>query len=88
MSSTGYKHISTGATTLITSRPGMLNAVIVNTTAAGSITIYDALTAVSGKEIAILKASIAEGTYTYKVTYATGLCIVTAAASDLTISYN
>lgn len=79
-------HISTATTTTVKSGSGYLESITVNTTAAGAITVYDN-TAGSGTVIAILKASIAEGTYTYKCEFLTGLTIVTAGASDITVTY-
>jgi len=36
----------------------------------------------------VLIGSVAKGSYQYGVKFSTGLCIVTVAASDLTISYD
>jgi len=59
--------------------PGTLHAVVVNTTAAGTVTLAD-----SKGTIAVLKASIAEGTYYYDIDV--GLLTVTqTAASDITV---
>lgn len=81
-----YKNIAAGATTVIKSGAGRLKAITVNSTAAGAITVYDN-TAGSGTKIATLKASVVEGTYEYNVAFVTGLTIVTAAASDITVSW-
>jgi hypothetical protein len=60
---------------------GVFHGVIVNTTAAGAITISDA----SGT-IAVLKASIAEGFYgPFDVTYSGYLRVEPAAASNVTV---
>jgi hypothetical protein len=64
----------------------MLHSITVTETAAGTITIYDN-TSGSGAVLAVLKASIAEGTYTFDIAFAIGLTIVTAGASKLTASY-
>jgi len=77
-----YNHISTATTTTITASQGILHSIVVNTTAAGAITVSD-----QSGTIAILKASIAEGTYLYDVAFAGYLKVVTAGASDLTIAY-
>lgn len=77
-----YNHISTATTTTITASQGILHSIVVNTTAAGAITVSD-----QSGTIAILKASIAEGTYLYDVAFAGCLKVVTAGASDLTIAY-
>jgi hypothetical protein len=61
---------------------GTLHAVVVNTTAAGAVTLAD-----SSGAFAVLKSSIAEGHYRYDV--GVGVLRVTlAAASDVTIIYS
>lgn len=78
------KHISSGTTTTIFTGKGVLQAITVNTTANGTITITDgSIGSVKG----ILKASVAENTYWYNMSMASGCSIVTAAASDLTVTY-
>lgn len=79
-------NITTATTTTVKSGRGTLGRIVVNTTAAGSITIYDALTA-TGTKIGTLKASIAEGTYTYECRFLIGLTIVTAGTSDITVTF-
>lgn len=59
---------------------GVLHAVVVNTTAAGAVTIAD-----STGTLAVLKASIAEGTYVYDIPFSGYLSIALAGASDVTI---
>lgn len=83
-----HKNIAGAATTVVKSGAGVLHTMTVNTTAAGAITIYDN-TSAAGTKIATIAASVPIGsTFTFDVAYATGLTIVTAAASDLTVSYN
>jgi len=83
-----YTHIATNTTTNIglgTNRI-CLKAIIVNTTAAGTITVKD-----GAGTVAILKSSIVEGTYlfgTNGITIGGGLTVVTAAASDITVVWN
>lgn len=79
-------NIASATTTTVKSGSGYLNRIVINTTAAGTITIYDN-TAASGTKIATIAASAAQGTYTYQGRFAIGLTIVTAAASDITVSY-
>jgi hypothetical protein len=82
-----YSNISTATTTLVKSGVGVLNTITINTTAAGTITIYDSLTA-TGTKIATIAASPTIGsTFNFDVAFTTGLCIVTAAASDITVSF-
>ncbi len=81
-----FNNIKTGTTTTVKSGAGILHKIVVNTTAAGAITVYNN-TAGSGATIATLKASIVEGTYEYDLAFTVGLTIVTAAASDITVTY-
>jgi hypothetical protein len=60
---------------------GLLHAVTVNTTAAGTVTLAD-----TNGTVAILKTSIAEGDYFYDVTCAGFLEVTLGAASDITVS--
>lgn len=85
---TGWRYATPAgsATTVITRQPGVLHAIVINTTAAASITVYDNI-AGSGNKIATLKASIAEGTYVYDVALNVGLTLVLAGASDVTVLY-
>lgn len=78
-------HIATATTTVVRSSAGFLHAITVNTTAAGAITVYKN-SAASGGIVAILKDSIVEGTYLYDVDCPLGITIVTAGASDITVS--
>jgi len=79
-------YISTATTTVVKTGGGVLHAITLGETAAGSITIYDN-TAGSGTIIAVLKASIVEQTFIFDVAFATGLTVVTAGASKLNVSY-
>ena len=89
MADTPYTHrnITTGTTTVVKSGAGVLKGITVNTTAAGTVIIYDN-TSAAGTKIGTLKSSVVEGTYEYNVAFATGLTIVTGAASDITVAYN
>lgn len=59
-----------------------LHSVVVNTTAAGTITLSDA-----DGTIAILKVSVGEGTYTYGAACSGYLGVNVGAASDITVLY-
>jgi hypothetical protein len=63
--------------------PGELRSIVVNTTAAGTITLADA-----GGIFAVLKASIAEGIYPFDVEIAGFLQVTLAAASDVTVVHS
>lgn len=79
-------NITTATTTLVKTGAGILHTLTVNATAAGTITIYDN-TSAAGTKIATIKASVVEQTFTFDVAFATGLTIVTAGASDITVSF-
>jgi hypothetical protein len=80
------KYISSATTTLVKTGAGMLHSITVTETAAGAITIYDG-TSGSGTVLAVLKASIAEGTYTFDIAFIAGLTIVTAGTSKITVAW-
>lgn len=67
---------------LLDSGGGQLISVIVNTTAAGTVTLADAR-----GTIAVLKSSIVEGTYYYYIDIAGFLSVTQTAASDITVVY-
>ena len=77
-------YISTADTYTLTQKTeGVLHSIVVGTTAAGTITVSD-----NKGTIAVLKASVGEGTYLYDVVYNGFLKVVTAGESTLTVSYN
>jgi len=78
--------ISSAATTTCKAGPGVLGRVILGTTAAGLITLYDGEVA-AGKILGELKVSIPEGVYTFDVNFKTSLVCVTAGASHLTVTW-
>lgn len=78
-------HIATGTTTQVITGSGVLHTIVVNTAAAGTITVYDETGSGTTNVIAILAAT-AVGTHLYDIAFSTGLKIVTAAASDVTVS--
>ncbi len=73
-------YISTATTTQIGTGPQILGSIVLGETAAGAITITD-----GGVTVAVLKASIAEGTYKFNMEIRKSLAIVTAGASKLTV---
>lgn len=81
-----YNYISTATTTQVKIGAGILHAIVIGETAAGAISVIDN-TAGSTVNIAELKASIVEGTYTFNCKFAAGLRIITAGASKITILY-
>lgn len=82
-----FTDISTATTTTVKTGGGILHNITINTTAASTITIYDSLTG-TGTKIATIAASPVIGSnFTYDVSFTTGLTIVTAGASDITVSW-
>lgn len=71
---------------LVNSGACVLRYVTVNTTAAGTITIADALSGTT-PAVAILQASILPGTYRYDCVMPTGIYATLGAASDITVCY-
>lgn len=81
-----HEYISTATTTSLKTGEGVLGSITVGETAAGAITVYDN-TAGSGTVIAVLKASVGEQTFNFDVAFATGLTIVTASTSKITVAW-
>lgn len=81
-------YISSATETVVKTGPGTLHTVVLGETAAGTITIYDGVSAALGTIKAVLKASIAEQTFTFDFAFTKGLVIVTAGASKLTVNSN
>lgn len=79
---TGNDTITVGcdANAIVTDGSGTLWGIMVNTTAAGTVTVAD-----STGTLAILKASIAEGFYPFNMTFSGFLSITNAGGSDLTV---
>ena len=83
-----YFNASTAGTYNVKPGMGTLVGIVINNTAAGAITIYNENSAVATTKIATLKASIGEGSYNFfGVPFTTGLTVVTAGASDVTVIY-
>ena len=83
-----YANIKTATTTVIhaTGKGGGLVAITINGGTMGSITIYDN-GAASGTEVAIIAIPVAGQVFPYSAKLSTGLTIVTAAATNLTVTY-
>lgn len=88
MQAFNYTNIATATTTTVKTGGGVLHLITINTTVASAITVYDN-TAGSGTKIATIAASPAIGsTFVYDVSFTTGLTIVTAGNSDITVSWS
>jgi hypothetical protein len=78
-----YNYIATATTTTVAEQgDGVLHSITIGETAAGTITVTD-----DNGTIAVLKASIAEGTYLFDIAWNGSLTVVTSAASKLTVAY-
>ena len=82
-----YAYIDTATTTQVDSGQGQLIRIVLGETAAGAISIIDNTTG-STVNLATLKASVVEGVYEFNIQYKTGLRIITAGASKLTVVYS
>lgn len=83
-----WKHYTASGTNLVKSGPAVLYAVVVNTTAAATVEIWDGLVAAApGTQLAVLKASIAEGTYVWNAQMGQGLVVKLGGSSDITVLY-
>lgn len=85
-------YISTATTTDVSGNgttpfTGVLVRVIITETAAGAITIYDAVSGATTTTVAVFKASIAEGSYEIGRQISAGIQVVTAGASKVTVVY-
>ena len=82
-----YVNITSATTTVCIIGKGFLHNIVINTTAAGTITVYDDTSAVAGSKIGTIAASAVVGSnFQYNVELKRGLTIVTGAASDITVS--
>lgn len=91
----GYKYISTATTTPVRNGIGYLSLVTINGGTAGAVTLYDISTdgcsgtPASGKFATIQAIAATNPTSMfYDLTLKSGLCVVTAAATDLTVVFN
>jgi hypothetical protein len=76
------EYISTATTTTVSTGKSVLHSIVVGETAAGAITVKDGDTTV-----AVLKSSIAEGTYEFDMIIREGINVVTGAASKITVMW-
>lgn len=78
--------ISTGVTTLVATGTCTLHTITVTGGTTGTIKVYDALTATGTAKIDF-DTTNALATYTFDIAFATGMTIVTSAATKLTVSW-
>lgn len=86
MGSNKYAFLSTEGANLVKSSSGVLDSIVVGTTSAQAVRVYDSAGS-GGTQIAELKASIAENSYDFDVRFAKGLYIENPGGGKLTICY-
>jgi hypothetical protein len=79
-------YISSATTTVVKTGSGFFHKLIVNGGTTGTIIVYDN-TAASGTIIASFDTTNALASYEFNVTFATGLTIVTSAATKVTVAW-
>jgi hypothetical protein len=94
-SNSAYVYISTATTTTVRGNAGFLDTVTINGGTAGVVTLYDIGSAgctgtpASGKFATIETISATNPvSLIYNLQTKNGICVVTAAATDLTVTYN
>lgn len=80
-------YVATNTTTQAVTGRALLVGILVGETAAGAITVYNEIGSGTTDIKAVLKASIAEGWYPLNIVMSTGIKVVTAGASKITIVY-
>lgn len=80
------KYISTGATTVVRSLPGVLGSVIVTGGSAGTIIGYDNASAASGDIVFSFGSTNAIQSYKFDCILVNGLTVITSAATQVTIT--
>ena len=91
-----YTYINTATTTVVRNGFGYLNTVSINGgTGSANVTLYDIAssgctgTPASGKFATIaVGATVIPVSMFYEISVKNGLCVVTGAATDVTVSYN
>lgn len=81
-----YKYLSAEGAETVKSTAGKLRSIIVGTTSAQAIKIYDSAGS-GGVQIGELKSSIAENSYKFNCQFAVGLHIENPGGSKITVIY-
>lgn len=94
-SNSSYVYIATATTTVVRGNAGFLNTITINGGTAGVVTLYDIAssgcvsTPASGKFATIETIGATNPvSLIYNLQTKNGICVVTAAATDLTVTYN
>lgn len=82
-----FTYVDAVGTTTIKSGSGSLHRIIVGTTSAGKIEVYDGVDGGEFTQLAELKASIAEGSFEFDCKFAKGLYLTNPGGSKITVVY-
>lgn len=82
-------NITTATSTVVTPRPGVLHLVTINTSSPGTIILRDSATCPGTITIGTIWGNVAltGQTFLYDVSLEKGLCVLTSAGTDLTVSW-
>lgn len=81
-------NIVSATTTVVSARPGVLSHVTVNGGTMGTITIYDNASAASGRKVATIDDPLASDVLPYLTSMLYGIVVVTAEATDISVSFS
>lgn len=80
------KYMATTAATVVSAVPCILKKIVIGTTAAGAIDVYDTSSGTASDALrAELKSSIVEGTYQFDARFKNGCVVKCAAVSKITV---
>lgn len=89
-----FLHIKTATTTTVSAQAGVLMTVTINGGTTGAVTVYDIApasctgTPAAASAIGVIQAVTVPITLTYNAIILNGVCVLTAAATDLTVVFN
>jgi hypothetical protein len=83
-----YTYVHTATSTVVAGAPAVLHAVTVNGGTGGAVTLYDDATActVVAHVFGVIESTSTPVTVAYDAKLLRGLCVKTAAATDLTVT--
>jgi len=82
-----FAYINSATTTQVQTGQGVLHAIQVNGGTLGAITVIDGTSGSTGNIAVITPPASSTDTYLYDLRYINGLRIVTAAATDITVTW-
>lgn len=78
-------YISTAATTVVRTQPGVLQRIVITGGTAGTITVYDHASAATGNPIIEFSSTNTPDSLEFGATVNNGIVVVTSAATKLTV---